>query len=183
GRARGGEGTDRGYGRAGRGAASQPRVPGARLGPAALGRALAHGALRADLGRGDLLPHPGLPRGAGEHRRAVRVHHDRLGCSVGVPVLGLRPVPDDRPRRPGHHRRRYLRVAAPEAGPARAAPPGARRQARMTRHRPLTSSAALFTLLLTGLWSGLGIAIKVGLEDAPPLRLGWLRFVVGALTV
>src|SRR5262249_29265134 len=31
--------------------------------------------------------------------------------------------------------------------------------------------------------SGLGIAIKFGLEDAPPLRLGWLRFVLGALTV
>jgi len=52
-----------------------------------------------------------------------------------------------------------------------------------TRHRPLTLSAALLTLLLTGLWSGLGIAIKFGLEDAPPLRLGWLRFVLGALTV
>ena len=51
------------------------------------------------------------------------------------------------------------------------------------RHRPLTTSAALFALFLTGLWSGLGIAIKFGLEDAPPLRLGWLRFVLGALTV
>jgi drug/metabolite transporter (DMT)-like permease len=29
----------------------------------------------------------------------------------------------------------------------------------------------------------LGSAIKFGLEDAPPLRLGWLRFVLGALTV
>jgi drug/metabolite transporter (DMT)-like permease len=51
------------------------------------------------------------------------------------------------------------------------------------RHRPLTASSALFALLLAGLWSGLGIAIKFGLEDAPPLRLGWLRFVLGALTV
>jgi drug/metabolite transporter (DMT)-like permease len=51
------------------------------------------------------------------------------------------------------------------------------------RHRPLTPSAALFALFLTGLWSGLGIAIKIGLEDAPPLRLGWLRFVLGAATV
>jgi drug/metabolite transporter (DMT)-like permease len=51
------------------------------------------------------------------------------------------------------------------------------------RHRPLTTSSALFTLFLTGLWSGLGIAVKFGLEDAPPLRLGWLRFVLGALTV
>jgi drug/metabolite transporter (DMT)-like permease len=51
------------------------------------------------------------------------------------------------------------------------------------RHQPLTPASALFTLLLTGLWSGLGIAIKFGLEDAPALRLGWLRFVLGALTV
>jgi drug/metabolite transporter (DMT)-like permease len=53
----------------------------------------------------------------------------------------------------------------------------------MTRHRPLTLPSALFTLLLTGLWSGLGVAIKFGLEDAPALRLGWLRFVLGAVTV
>jgi drug/metabolite transporter (DMT)-like permease len=53
----------------------------------------------------------------------------------------------------------------------------------MTRHRPLTLPSALFTLLLTGLWSGLGIAIKFGLEDAPALRLGWLRFILGAVTV
>jgi drug/metabolite transporter (DMT)-like permease len=53
----------------------------------------------------------------------------------------------------------------------------------MSRHRPLTLPTALFTLFLTGLWSGLGIAIKFGLEDAPALRLGWLRFILGALTV
>jgi drug/metabolite transporter (DMT)-like permease len=53
----------------------------------------------------------------------------------------------------------------------------------MTQHRPLTLPSALFTLLLTGLWSGLGVAIKFGLEDAPALRLGWLRFVLGAVTV
>ncbi len=51
------------------------------------------------------------------------------------------------------------------------------------RHRPLTTSAALLTLLLTVLWSGLSIAIKIGREDAPPLRLGWRRFGLGALTV
>ena len=51
------------------------------------------------------------------------------------------------------------------------------------RHRPLTPAAALLALFLTALWSGLGIAIKFGLEDAPPLRLGWLRFGLGALIV
>lgn len=52
-----------------------------------------------------------------------------------------------------------------------------------TQHRALTPNAALFTLGLTAVWSGLGIAIKFGLEDAPPLRLGWFRFVAGAVTV
>jgi hypothetical protein len=47
------------------------------------------------------------------------------------------------------------------------------------QHRPLTPAAALLALFLTALWSGLGIAIKFGLEDAPPLRLGWLRFGLG----
>ena len=51
------------------------------------------------------------------------------------------------------------------------------------QHRPLTPGAAVFALGLTGLWSGLSIAIKFGLEDAPPLRLGWFRFVAGAVTV
>ena len=51
------------------------------------------------------------------------------------------------------------------------------------QHRPLTAPAAAFNFLLTGLWSGLGIAIKYGLEDAPPLRLGWFRFVTGAAVV
>ena len=50
-------------------------------------------------------------------------------------------------------------------------------------HRPLTASAALFALLLTLLWSGNAIAIKAGLADAPPLRLGWMRFVVGGVAV
>lgn len=48
---------------------------------------------------------------------------------------------------------------------------------------PLTPGGTLFALALTGVWSGLGVAIKFGLEDAPPLRLGWFRFVTGAATV
>ncbi len=51
------------------------------------------------------------------------------------------------------------------------------------QHRALTPGAAAFTFGLTGLWSGLSIAIKIGLEDAPPLRIGWFRFVAGAVTV
>jgi drug/metabolite transporter (DMT)-like permease len=37
--------------------------------------------------------------------------------------------------------------------------------------------------LLSILWSGNSIAIKAGLEDAPPLRLGWYRFVAGGIVV
>ena len=35
--------------------------------------------------------------------------------------------------------------------------------------------------ILSILWSGNPISIKVGLEDAPPLRLGWMRFVLGGI--
>ncbi|RMF86274.1 MAG: DMT family transporter [Nitrospinota bacterium] len=49
--------------------------------------------------------------------------------------------------------------------------------------RPLTLGPALFALLLSLLWSGNSIAIKLGLRDAPPLRLGWMRFLVGGIVV
>ena len=50
-------------------------------------------------------------------------------------------------------------------------------------HRPLTPPAALFALFLSILWSGQPIATKAGLDDAPPLRLGWMRFIVGGIVV
>tara|TARA_Y100000768_G_scaffold82789_2_gene59018 strand:- start:5465 stop:6367 length:903 start_codon:yes stop_codon:yes gene_type:complete len=34
---------------------------------------------------------------------------------------------------------------------------------------------------LSVLWSGNPISIKIGLEDAPPLRLGWMRFLLGGI--
>jgi drug/metabolite transporter (DMT)-like permease len=43
--------------------------------------------------------------------------------------------------------------------------------------------AALFALVLYLLWSGNNVAIKIGLNDAPPLRLGWMRFLVGGMVV
>ena len=49
--------------------------------------------------------------------------------------------------------------------------------------RPLTLRAGLFALLLSALWGGNPVAIKAGLEDAPPLRLGWLRIVIGGIVV
>jgi drug/metabolite transporter (DMT)-like permease len=37
--------------------------------------------------------------------------------------------------------------------------------------------------VLSILWSGNPVATKIGLKDAPPLRLGWMRFVVGGIVV
>ncbi len=38
-------------------------------------------------------------------------------------------------------------------------------------------------MLLSALWGGNPVAIKIGLLDAPPLRLGWMRFVLGGLSI
>ncbi|HEU5323934.1 MAG TPA: DMT family transporter [Methylomirabilota bacterium] len=52
--------------------------------------------------------------------------------------------------------------------------------------RPLTASrrdidvpGAALALLVSILWGANPVAVKLGLEDAPPLRLAWMRFVVG----
>ncbi|MEX2229150.1 MAG: DMT family transporter [Dehalococcoidia bacterium] len=45
----------------------------------------------------------------------------------------------------------------------------------------LTPSATAFALVLNALWGGNAVAIKAGLEDAPPLRLAWMRFVAGGV--
>lgn len=51
------------------------------------------------------------------------------------------------------------------------------------RRRPLDLKAGLFALFVTTLWSGNSIAIKSGLDYAPPLRLGWMRFLVGSIVI
>jgi drug/metabolite transporter (DMT)-like permease len=43
--------------------------------------------------------------------------------------------------------------------------------------------AALLVTLLSFLWGGNPIAIKIGLADAPPIRQAWMRFMLGGLTV
>jgi len=53
--------------------------------------------------------------------------------------------------------------------------------AAATGPQPLNSRATGFALLLSALWGGNAVAIKAGLDDAPPLRLAWMRFVAGAL--
>lgn len=52
----------------------------------------------------------------------------------------------------------------------------------MRRDR-LTTGALAVTLFLAVLWGGNAVAVKVGLLDCPPLRLGWLRFVLGGIVV
>jgi|TARA_Y100001970_G_scaffold53590_2_gene67873 drug/metabolite transporter (DMT)-like permease len=39
----------------------------------------------------------------------------------------------------------------------------------------------ILAFFLSILWSGNPISIKIGLEDAPPLRLGWMRFLLGGI--
>ena len=58
-------------------------------------------------------------------------------------------------------------------------PPTAATPAR----RPLRGPASAFALFLAALWGGNPVAIKAGLEDAPPLRLGWMRFILGSIFI
>jgi drug/metabolite transporter (DMT)-like permease len=49
--------------------------------------------------------------------------------------------------------------------------------------RSIDLKAATLVSLLSFLWSGNPIAIKIGLADAPPIRQAWMRFVLGGATV
>jgi drug/metabolite transporter (DMT)-like permease len=53
----------------------------------------------------------------------------------------------------------------------------------ITRARDIDVRGAALTLLISVLWGANPVAIKLGLEDAPPLRLAWMRFFVGGLAV
>lgn len=65
----------------------------------------------------------------------------------------------------------------PASGPVPVPPPP-----QVTgNHRPLTPAATGFGLFLAALWGGNPSAIKVGLEDAGPLRLAGYRFVAGGI--
>lgn len=52
-----------------------------------------------------------------------------------------------------------------------------------TGRRPLSLKAGGLALLLSTMWAGNPVANKAGLEDAGPLRLGYLRFILGAIVV
>jgi len=49
--------------------------------------------------------------------------------------------------------------------------------------RPLDVKGAAVALFLAALWGGNPVAVKVGLADVPPLRLAWMRFLIGGLTI
>jgi len=49
--------------------------------------------------------------------------------------------------------------------------------------RPLGLLSGSFALLLSGLWAGNPVATKAGLEEIGPLRLGWIRFILGGVIV
>ena len=49
--------------------------------------------------------------------------------------------------------------------------------------KPLTLPAAGLALLLSTFWAGNPVGNKAGLEDAGPLRLGYLRFILGGIVV
>jgi drug/metabolite transporter (DMT)-like permease len=51
------------------------------------------------------------------------------------------------------------------------------------QRRPLSLKAGSFSLLLSTMWAGNPVASKAGLDDAGPLRLGYLRFILGAIVV
>lgn len=53
----------------------------------------------------------------------------------------------------------------------------------VTAPRELDAPAVGLVLLLSALWGANVVAIKIGLADAPPIALAWMRFVLGSLCV
>jgi drug/metabolite transporter (DMT)-like permease len=53
----------------------------------------------------------------------------------------------------------------------------------VTDRRDVDLRGALLALLLSLFWGGNPVAIKLGLADAPPLRLAWMRFVLGGAVI
>jgi len=49
--------------------------------------------------------------------------------------------------------------------------------------RDVDLRGALLALLLSLFWGGNPVAIKLGLADAPPFRLAWMRFVIGGAVI
>src|SRR4030095_12754018 len=49
--------------------------------------------------------------------------------------------------------------------------------------RPLDLRAPALALTLAAIWSANPLAVKIGLADAPPFRLAWMRFLLGGLAI
>ena len=53
----------------------------------------------------------------------------------------------------------------------------------MAHPRPLDLRGTVLALVLAAIWSANPLAVKVGLADAPPFRLAWMRFLLGGLAI
>lgn len=53
----------------------------------------------------------------------------------------------------------------------------------MIERKNVDATGALLALLTSVFWGANTVAIKLGLADAPPLRLAWMRFVVGGAAI
>ncbi len=53
----------------------------------------------------------------------------------------------------------------------------------MAHPRPLDLRGTVLALILAAIWSANPLAVKVGLADAPPFRLAWMRFLLGGLAI
>ena len=53
----------------------------------------------------------------------------------------------------------------------------------MIDRKNVDATGALLALLTSVFWGANTVAIKLGLADAPPLRLAWMRFVVGGAAI
>src|SRR5262249_47387014 len=49
--------------------------------------------------------------------------------------------------------------------------------------KPIDLRGGLLALTVSVLWGANPVAIKLGLEDAPPIRLAWMRFIVGGVVI
>ena len=52
-----------------------------------------------------------------------------------------------------------------------------------TELRRLDVQGITLTLLAFLIWGGNTIAVKMALQDLPPFRLAWMRFILGGLSV
>ena len=57
------------------------------------------------------------------------------------------------------------------------------RGARVTPSARLDPPAVVLALVMSAIWGGNTIALKLGFEDAPPMRIAWMRFLLAGVSV